>query len=447
VSVEKIFISRKILLIWWISLVVKLVIGALIPLAADESYYWVWSQNLQLSYFDHPPMIAWLLKLGSQFSHLGSAVRWPGIFLGHLTLLIWIQILKDYTDFKKIEIWIWLALFSPLLGFGSLIMTPDVPVVFFWSLSLLIFRSLLQKNSNIASMALGLSLGFGFCSKYHIVIFLPVAFAYLTIEKKWRSFSPRSISLIIIFGLIGSFPVLWWNFQNQFSSFKFQLNHGLGRSSWNPFWTYSYPIGQFLLIFPIPLWLAFKSIKNKSHVLLQYFSWGPLLFFFVSSFRGVVEMNWPIIAYPSLYALGALETKSTKLIRWTVGIWISCFLLLISQVITPWIPNAPEKLLELSYFEPTISAAEKYSPLYAESYQMASYLWFKTKKPSFKLYQMSRRDFFDELPGSMPKGYPFYLVMDRNAGLPQWLVEEKPTLEVVEELSPVFIVQKVSKDE
>ena len=25
----------------------------------DETYYWVWSKNLQLSYYDHPPMIAY----------------------------------------------------------------------------------------------------------------------------------------------------------------------------------------------------------------------------------------------------------------------------------------------------------------------------------------------------------------------------------------------------
>lgn len=31
----------------------------------DEAYYWVYSQYLDWGYFDHPPMIAWLIKLGT----------------------------------------------------------------------------------------------------------------------------------------------------------------------------------------------------------------------------------------------------------------------------------------------------------------------------------------------------------------------------------------------
>ena len=26
----------------------------------DEAYYWLWSKNIALSYFDHPPLATWL---------------------------------------------------------------------------------------------------------------------------------------------------------------------------------------------------------------------------------------------------------------------------------------------------------------------------------------------------------------------------------------------------
>ena len=39
-------------------------IGAaqLIP---DEAYYWNYAQHMDLSFFDHPPMVAWLIWLGT----------------------------------------------------------------------------------------------------------------------------------------------------------------------------------------------------------------------------------------------------------------------------------------------------------------------------------------------------------------------------------------------
>jgi len=33
----------------------RLIAGALLPLSADEAYYWLWSRHLAAGYFDHPP--------------------------------------------------------------------------------------------------------------------------------------------------------------------------------------------------------------------------------------------------------------------------------------------------------------------------------------------------------------------------------------------------------
>src|SRR5262249_27935614 len=47
-------------------------------LVPDEAYYWVWSRHLALSYFDHPPMVAYLIRASTAI--LGDtelAVRLP----------------------------------------------------------------------------------------------------------------------------------------------------------------------------------------------------------------------------------------------------------------------------------------------------------------------------------------------------------------------------------
>ena len=63
--------------------VVRLVLGAVVPLFPDEAYYWTWSQNLAAGYFDHPPVIAWLVRLGTfLFGHTPFGVRVLPILAG-----------------------------------------------------------------------------------------------------------------------------------------------------------------------------------------------------------------------------------------------------------------------------------------------------------------------------------------------------------------------------
>lgn len=430
--------------IWFISLFFKIVLAAIIPLSADESYYWVWSQNLQLSYYDHPAMVAWLFKLGEPFDFLGHAVRWPAVLMGHLTLLIWILILDEIDfNFEKIKWWAILVLFSPMLGFGSLVVTPDLPIVFFWSTSIYFLIKHLKNNSTQNSILLGASLGLGFCSKYHIVLFVPITLLFLAFEKHWAKFKFRNILYISVAGLVFSLPVLIWNFNNNFSSFYFQINHGLGRSEWQPYWTYTYPIGQILLIFPILLWSALLAKPNKDQKFLLYFSYGPLIFFLFTSFRGIVEMNWPIIAYPCIYALSVLSERNSKKFVFSVCTWLIIYTIIFSNIYFPWIPNAPAKFSELTYFQSTLSAHKKYQPLYAENYQMASYLWYSTKTPTYKLFQMSRIDFYDSLSESIPKDKVFYVVMNKNAGFPDWLNKTKHKSILVETLDETFVVKRV----
>ncbi|RME16471.1 MAG: hypothetical protein D6797_04435, partial [Bdellovibrio sp.] len=85
-------LEKRILLF---SLLIKFVLALFLPLFPDEAYYWVWSHHLQLSYFDHPPFIAWLLTLGHPLENILQAVRWPAVIFGHLTLILWLIYLKN----------------------------------------------------------------------------------------------------------------------------------------------------------------------------------------------------------------------------------------------------------------------------------------------------------------------------------------------------------------
>ncbi len=416
-------------------------------MTSDETYYWVWSQKPQLSYFDHPPLVAWLFWLGHPFEMFGNAVRWPGVLLGHCTLILWFYIWKELDPRyqERFRNWLWIALLSPLIGFGSLIITPDLPVIFFWSASLLFVLRALRTKEKSEYALLGLALGFGFLAKYHIVLFALFLLLYLSFEKKWSETSFSKIVVTLVLGLVACSPVLIWNYQNQFESFLFQLNHGLGREGYEFFWTWSYVLAQLFVLFPTTVWIALKAKPSPSQKILLYFGWGPLLFFLLSSFKGLVEVNWPIVGYPALLAvavLGASTSRQLKLLYATAVLWLMIFLTLVSQLFYPWLPSAPEKLAELSQFQTIVDVQKKYSPLYGSTYQMSSWVWYQTKVPFYKLHEMSRRDLFDDFQEGFPTQYPYFIAMKANTYIPEW-VSEKNRITEVEKLPNDFVVVRV----
>lgn len=406
--------------IFIISLFAKFILAYFIPLASDEAYYWVWSKNLQLSYYDHPGMIAWLFKLGLPFEGLGHAVRWPAILMAHLSLIAWFYLFKlerfSNTSFK---IFMFVILTSPLLGLGSLVMTPDLPLILFWSLGFL-FYSLWLKEKNLKwAILLGLSLGLGFCAKYHMALFVPLALVHLFISKEYKKLSITHLMTTIMFGFIGALPVFIWNYQHDFVSFKFQLAHGFTSHRWSWIYVLEYLSGQFAIIFPAVLWVAFKLSSKREYVLYSVFGWGPLLFFLYSSFKSPVEMNWPVIGHWTLFLLFAVGLKNWKNSAWTIGFFAMLGLFVIVSAMDP--NTKLDKLKEYYTAKNIFMQTKDLRPLYADSYQSASLLWYIGKEPIYKLRNSSRLDFYDYLPESIPTTSKFYLLRRKDNSISPWL--------------------------
>ena len=70
--------------IFYITFIVKCFIATLVPLAPDEYYYWLWGQYPQWSYFDHPPMVGWIMWASDNLRSLHpGALRWPFIAISY----------------------------------------------------------------------------------------------------------------------------------------------------------------------------------------------------------------------------------------------------------------------------------------------------------------------------------------------------------------------------
>ena len=142
-----------------------------VSLVADEAYYWEWSRQLAWGYFDHPPMVAWLIALTTWLGgHSATAVRFSAFVLtGGVSLLIYDMGRKMFTPqvaFAAIVI-----LNTTLLyAIGAMIMTPDIPQLFFWTLALhLVWRAL--QHSTLSHWIIGgLVIGLGLLAKYTAIL-------------------------------------------------------------------------------------------------------------------------------------------------------------------------------------------------------------------------------------------------------------------------------------
>lgn len=415
-------------------------------MSSDETYYWVWGRHLELSYYDHPPFVAWLYWLGQGFEWLGLPARWPGVIVGHLALWIWVLIGKKITDIENIRWWLWLVILNPMIGLGSVIVTPDIPLMFFWSLSLYLFVVAFERPGFLPISALGAAIGLGFASKYSMVLFAPLAILWLMWKKKWNVLSVRNLACSIFFFFAASAPVWLWNLQNDWVSFKFQLNHGLGGGSWDPQWTLMYVGGQLLFLFPTTLYLALRARLSPVQSWMRVFAFGPLIFFFFTSFKGHVEANWAILSYPAVFLLAATVSDKRIWLKATLWFWGAIAILATSQVLFEWIPLPDDaKTTEHRQFETFIPYAKTHKPFFARNFQMASQLSYQLKEPIYKLKGMSRKDFYDFRPESVPTGNEFYLVTKSAKSFPKW-VEEKG-YSVVEEIpiDDLYVLLKFEK--
>ncbi|MCB0390217.1 MAG: glycosyltransferase family 39 protein [Bdellovibrionales bacterium] len=439
--------QKKLIQFWWLTLFVKIILATFMPLFNDEAYYWVWSHHLQLSYFDHPPFIAWLNFLGQPFENVLGLVRLPSIIMGHMTLWIWILIGKFYLSKEKLLLFFFLSLFMPFVGPASLIATPDLPLLFFWSLSLLFLINIVDgENSLINFSLLGLFLGLGFSSKYHMALTAPLFFVAWTAvgTKSFFGNFKNPLSLVFFF-IIGSLPVFWWNYTNDFISFLFQINHGVGAKSWKAEWTLSYVIAQVLLITPLILFYALKANGNDpKNKILKWAAWTPLVFFFLTSFKGRVEANWPIMAHSAVLLLALTYTRaSIQWLKMVCVIWAILFLVAYMNFFKSYLPI--KKLTEFDRYKNIEKIINDYEPIYGRTFQMSSQLSFRAKKQIYKLHGMNRFDFYDSLEDSKPKSDQFYLISIDEDRLPKIWQEKGYSIQESIKIDEQFNLLKVAR--
>ncbi len=423
--------------IFCFSLLIKLALCLYIPVTLDEYYYFLWGKYLSLSYFDHPPMVGWIMTLSQPLKQLHEGlIRWPFILMSHGTLGLWILMLKQSLDRSRLKTFSWVALLNPLWGWGVFIATPDIPLLFFWTLSLFFCQKILKREVTTDYVFLGVSLGLGFLSKYQVALFLPCLLLMLWQQKKWHKLiSLNALLGVVIAGAVCA-PVFIWNMNHDWASIQFQWNHGMNFKYWK--WTIpvEYILGQLFIVFPPFLFFFFQKKKDwRDHWLLPFATF-PFLFFLYSSFRGRVEGNWVIMALPTLYGLSALYSNQQvwRLGQRTVAFWAVCFVGALGTItVSDQLPTNRIKLFEAEKFEPLIDKVDSDQTQFAYSYQLAAFLSFKTGHLICKFPKYGRPDHFQYIEDCPDVSESFHYLTEKNDNRP--FAKDFPGFQVTQETS------------
>ena len=166
--------SRQFSVLLLVLLLLNLLQAAFTELIFDESYYWYYSQEMAWGYFDHPPMVALMIRMGTALFPGELGVRIVGclLYVGTAALL-WNTI--DHPKKKHyIPHFFLLFLAMPLVHAYGFFTLPDTPLLFFTAFLLWVYKQFLEKPNVGISILLGILMAGMMYSKYQaaLVIFL-----------------------------------------------------------------------------------------------------------------------------------------------------------------------------------------------------------------------------------------------------------------------------------
>jgi len=340
---------KKVLLIHLTVAVLKVIytLANITDLSTEEAQYWLWSKNLDLSYYSKPPLVAYMNAVSTFL--LGDTeigVRINAILIGFGIGLLVFFFVKDLFQDER------LAFFSsvlitavPIYQIGSYLFLTDAPLAFFWVITVYLFYLSVKRKEPSLWIWTGISAGLGFLAKFPMVLFLPPAVVYLFIfhrnifKEKWFYFSILTASVFTA-------PVVIWNIQHDFITFKhvFSLGGGsvkeltLGKSL-----TY---IGEYILtqiginspfLFPFFAYGIYKGFRDRKKEEIFYLWIFPVfvfLIFLYLSRKKHIEANWSAFGYATLYLLGAYYIYNKK---WFKSFTVA-FILSIWSIITLFYP-------------------------------------------------------------------------------------------------------------
>ena len=334
----------------------RLVCAALTPLTFDEAYYWTWSKHLSGGYYDHPPMVAIVIRLGTMIAgDTEFGVRLVSILLAlpmsfaiyRTTMLLFdsARAAASATVFLNVTL---------MVAAGTVIVTPDAPLMAASSFVLLCLAKLLVTGRGTWWLAVGAAVGAALLSKYTALFFGPVILIWLLAVpelRRWLRTPWPYLGGLVALAMFS--PVIIWNAEHHWASFVKQF----GRARVDQFTLrYIVELIPTQIVFATPPVFALAAMglvalskrgegTRAARVLINATVWTLTIYFVWHSLHGRVEANWFGPIYPALAIAAAVASDIARwqqrgrrfadlCRRWAVPVGVTMLVALVVQVNT-----------------------------------------------------------------------------------------------------------------
>jgi dolichol-phosphate mannosyltransferase len=315
----------------------RLIYCAQIELLPEETYYWNYAQHPDIGYLDHPPMVAWLIWLGTAvFGNTEFGVRSGALLCGALASFFTYRLTRNLFGEPSALLALVLMQVLPYFFFAGILMTPDVPLTAAWAASLYYLERALIGGRSAAWWGAGVCLGLGLLSKYTIGMLVPAMLIFMVLDsqsRRWLSHWVPYAALALALAIFS--PVIIWNASHDWASFAFQTSRRLAEA---PKFSLHKLIASVLVFLTPPglvtVTAALRGSPDRAAAeglrrwrFLQLPVLVPLVVFMAFSVRHDVKLDWTgtlwIAAVPAL-AFGLVSSGDQALkgaAAWARSAW------------------------------------------------------------------------------------------------------------------------------
>ncbi|HEY2464943.1 MAG TPA: glycosyltransferase family 39 protein [Steroidobacteraceae bacterium] len=313
--------------------VLRLVYAGSVEMMPEETYYWNYSRHLDIGYLDHPPMVAWLIRVATAvFGQTEFGVRAGALLCGAITSIFVYKLTRNLFGAATALAALLLVQALPYFFLSGLLMTPDAPLAAAWAASLYFLERALIGNRSRAWWFAGICLGIGMISKYSIALLGPVTLAFMASDpssRRWWTRREPYVGALLALAIFS--PVIIWNAQHDWASFAFQTSRRLTET---PQFALHKLIGSIIvLITPTGLLAVIAALSARprgqetsdaarSRRLFNLAILVPIAVFALFSLRHEVKLDWT--GAPWTAALPAMAfvmmNKDPRVGRFTRGV-------------------------------------------------------------------------------------------------------------------------------
>ena len=445
-------------------------------LMPQDAYYYLYGQNLSFSYFDHPGMIGYILRIFTDlFGQSIYVIKLADFTITSITILSFYKLAALFLSRHRLYRSLILfasTIFISVLSFNS---TPDVPLLLFWTLTIIFLYKAIFEEKKWYWVLAGICMGLAFNSKYTALLLQIGVLGFLIFSSKYRRLliSPW-LWLGIMISIAVTFPVWWWNYQNEFASFAFQSSertNSISKFEIKPLLFFGTIGHQLILLLPILFSVfvvfSFKHIKKiltkfklpteKTLFLLAFFIPTFISFFIISPVYWV-KLNWMMPSYITGTIIAGMYI-SKKLLKTQLIIAVIFHLAIASQVVFYFVTiNSDDTWVswkELGEEVEEISENDPEAFIFSmDGYKTAAQLRFFTSKAVFAqnvIHEPALQfDYLEDVMEDYRGKNAFYIDSDKRNNNKKKLgklpVKIEPYFKAYIELDPIIINEGTSKE-